>query len=289
MRTKSKSKSRRSLKGGSPQPYVYEGVELKEGNDLIQLAVTRMDDGTYTFNPIGQNFSSYCDLAKYYCSKNSLACVNSSIPTKTEGETLMYPSLIQLLGLSLLLAHAHNVGTELYTAITVEELSKTFLRAIITLKENPILFKSIGTGCVSSISSYNSVSTDFFKISSLAEDDVKTILTIMKKLMFYSKYLMVPDNFINQLTFSKILESATTNAKVHVLDTKEFDEKIKSENFRLHKTTMFTPTQLKASQLSSASQPSSAVPASSAPMASLEDRVATLEREVAELKKAVAR
>ena len=58
LRSRPKSRRGRSLKGGSPTPYVYENTPLVEGNDLIQLAVT-MDDGTYTFNPIGKNFANY--------------------------------------------------------------------------------------------------------------------------------------------------------------------------------------------------------------------------------------
>lgn len=277
MRTKSKSKSRRSLKGGSPQPYVYEGVELKEGNDLIQLAVTRMDDGTYTFNPIGQNFSNYCKLAEYYCSKKSLACVNSSIPSKS-GE-MLYPSLIQLLGLSLILAHKNNVGTALSASISDRDVRTIFLKTVQQLKTSEPLFKSTTTGCIS----YDG--SDFFKISNLSDFEVNTILTIMKKFMFFSKYIMVPDQFLHLLTFNKILYSDPTDAITHIMDRDAFKENTNTPNFKLHKTNMFTPDQLREA----ASQPSSAVPASSAPMASsLEDRVATLEREVAELKKAVA-
>lgn len=279
MRTKSKSKSRRSLKGGSPQPYVYEGVELKEGNDLIQLAVTRMDDGTYTFNPIGQNFSNYCKLAEYYCSKKSLACVNSSIPSKS-GEMLLYPSLIQLLGLSLILAHKNNVGTALSTSISDSDVRTIFLKTLQQLKISEPLFKSTTTGCIS----YDN--SDFFKISSLNDLEVNAILTIMKKFMFFSKYIMVPVHFLDLLTFNKILYSDTTDAITHIMDRDAFITNTNTSNFKLHKTNMFTPDQLREA---AASQPSSAVPASSAPMASsLEDRVATLEREVAELKKAVA-
>jgi len=274
MRSKSKSKSRRSLKGGSPQPYVYEDVPLIEGNNLIQLAVTRMNDGTYTFNPIGKTFSNYCQLAQYYCSKKSLACVNSSLPSLIPGEMLLYPSLIQLLGLSLVLAHKNNVGTTLPNSISDSDVRTIFLKTLQQLKTSEPLFKSTTTGCIS----YDN--SDFFKISNLSDFEVNTILTIMKKFMFFSKYKMVPVQFLDSLTFNKILYSDPTEAKTHIMNTDEFTANTSTPTFKLHKTNMFTPDQLREA---ATSQPSS-------PMASsLEDRVATLEREVAELKKAVAR
>ena len=83
LRTRPKSRrGRRSLKGGAPQPYVYESISLVEENKLIQIAVTQMDDGKYTFNPMGQQCTNYCDLEKYYCDKKSLACVNPIVSAK---------------------------------------------------------------------------------------------------------------------------------------------------------------------------------------------------------------
>ena len=269
LRSRPKSRRGRSLKGGAPQPCVYEGTSLTEGNNLIQLAVTQMD-GTYTFNPMGQHCTNYCDLEKYYCDNKSLACVNSVYANRGGSKEMTYPSLIQLLGLSLVLAKSHKFDTPaLSTTITPEDISKTFIDTLSLLSAKNPLFNASMKGVCTTHDGKN-----FFEISGLTELEVNNILTIMKKLMFYSKYATVPDNNLNHLTFAKIFSTTTNDAIVHVQNQKIFNQSIAASNFG-SKSKIYTPEQLRAD--------ATAAPAHVQASSSLEERVARLETAVAEL------
>jgi hypothetical protein len=268
---------------------MYEDTPLKEGNDLIQLAVTQMDDGTYTFNPVGQNFNDYCKLANYYCDNKSLACVRQKAPNKAkQGELLTYPSLVDLLGIALVLA---NKFQTIHVA-SADDIRKEFMLALMKLNKFPEpttteLFESTPAGC---IASFTIPPPDFFKISGLTEFEVQKILTFIKHMMFFSKYALMPDNFTNMLTFKKIFDPKESIS--HIVDRKLFQTKTTDDkDFPLYKVKFFEPEYLKALQVQASAAPVPA-PASAAPappppssdIASLESRVAKLESEVAALK-----
>ena len=281
LRSKSKSRRGRSLKGGA-KPYEYEGVSLEEGNRLIQIAVTEMEDGTYTFNPVGKNFTNYCELAKYYCDNKSLACVNSAFPSRDMKKKNTYPSLIQLLGLSLILAKSHKIATMTSTPIKDDEISENILTEVPKLNKNePFLKPPVSDECTS----YNGL--EFFKISDISKVELDIILATMKRLMFFSKYAVVADNRLTDLTFANILDTDTASAISYVNNQNTFRTNVAATNFNAKKN-MFTQEQLNDSAASASAASASApvpapVPASAPLQASLEDRVAKLETAVADL------
>ena len=150
-----RNRSRRSLKGGSGKPYVYEDVSLSVGNPLIQIAVTQEDDRTCNFNvPAGGVFQNYCQLAQYYDQNVPLACVNPSF-VNSSGKNMMVPSLVQILGLALLL---HNEKVRIQLIKTLTEQIKTCMDALILMvNSGRSLFTATAGGCI--------VSQDFKKIS----------------------------------------------------------------------------------------------------------------------------
>ena len=244
LRSKSKSRRGRSLKGGAPKPYVYEGVPLVEGNSLIQLAVTQMDDGTYTFNPMGQTFANYCELENYYCGKKplALACVNPIVIAKNGTTQLKYPSLIQLLGLSLILAKSHEIATLASKTITSKDISDIVDDVVLIAflkNKSPFLKPSVIGECASYKGS------EFFKISGISEAELYIILATMKKLMFYSKYTVVADNNLTDLTFANILDTKTAIA--YVRDQPTFRTNVAATNFG-SKRDMFRPEKLQQPQ-----------------------------------------
>ena len=245
LRSKSKSRRGRSLKGGA-KPYMYEGVSLVEGNSLIQLAVTQMDDGTYTFNPMGQHCTNYCELENYYCGKKplALACVNPIVIAKNGTTQLKYPSLIQLLGLSLILAKSHEIATLASKTITSKDISDIVNDVVLIAflkNKSPFLKPSVIGECASYKGS------EFFKISGISEAELYIILATMKKLMFYSKYTVVADNNLTDLTFANILDTNTDIAIVYVRDQAPFRTNIAATNF-VSKRNMFRPEKLQQPQ-----------------------------------------
>ena len=284
LRSKSKSRRGRSLKGGAATPYMYEDTPLKEGNDLIQIAVTKMDDGKYTFNPIGKNFANYCELAKYYCGKKSLACVRqivNGVNEKKEPATTIYPSWVDLLGIALVLAQRFSGGTEIANE---DDISRILLQAMMQLKKNnqsESLFLSTPTGCLT----YSN--EPFHDISGFDDYEFNKILTFIKRMIFYCKYVVVPNAHLDLLTFDKIFVKPTECVQ-HLVDPTKFNENVANTNYLLNRTQFYTPGNLsRAAQASAA--PASAAPAppsSATPVQalSLESRVAKLESEVAALK-----
>ena len=199
LRSRPKSRRGRSLKGGAPQPCVYEGTSLTEGNNLIQLAVTRMDDGTYTFNPVGKNFANYCELAKYYCDKKSLACVRQSVTKPEDGTTTIFPSWVDLLGIALVLAK--RFPPDALQLATDKDIQTCLMQAISTIKNQNPLFQSTSTGCVSS---FTNPDVSFHDISGISEFDLNKMLNFIKRMIFFCKYVVMPDQFLESLTFVKI-------------------------------------------------------------------------------------
>jgi hypothetical protein len=247
-----------------------------------------MDDGTYTFNPVGQNFANYCELAKYYCGKKSLACVRQT-SINDENLSTTFPSCVDLLGIALVLA---NKFSTLSTQVAKDtDISNITLQAMLQLKKNQSdqsLFVSTPTGCVAS---FNKSDVLFHDISGISEFDLIKILTFIKRMIFYCKYGVVPNQYLEVLTFDKIFNDKD-RCKQHLIDQTKFNDNVVKLNFELYKKNFFTPFNLSSSQASSAqassAQASSATPAppSAAPAprsADLESRVATLERDVAAL------
>jgi len=275
LRSKSKSRRGRSLKGGSPQPYEYEGVSLVEGNDLIQLAVTRMDDGTYTFNPIGKNFANYCELAKYYYGNNSLACVRQT--SKNEKNAILtFPSWVDLLGIALVLANRFpTTSTSPIEIAKDDDISTITMKAIVQIGKNPSdqLFLSTAIGCL------NFANEPFHNISGLSKYDLDKILNYIKRMMFFCKYVVVPNMNLGLLTFDRIFNEPDRCVQ-HLVDSTKFNENLAKPSFELYKKHFFTRDNLsrQPSAAPAPASPSAAVPAD------LESRVATLEREVAALK-----
>ena len=282
LRSKSKSRRGRSLKGGAPQPYEYEGVSLVEGNDLIQLAVTRMDYETYTFNPVDKNFKNYCELAKYYCDKKSLACVRQIVTRPEDKVTTIFPSWVDLLGIALVLAKRFPITSANLQIATDQDIQMILMEAIKAIKKQTPLFQSSDSGC---IISFTNPGGSFHDISGISEFNLDNILNHIKRMIFFCKYTMMPKSVLNLLTFNKIFNESD-QCKQHVLDTKTFDENVAKSNFLLNKTQLYASANLKRAAQASSATPAPAPPsaAPAPPSADLESRVATLERDVAALK-----
>jgi hypothetical protein len=182
------------------------------------------------------------------------------------------------LGIALVLAKRFSGGTE--TAKDTD-ISRIVLQATLQLKKNQSdqsLFLSTPTGCLTSFTTPNEL---FHKISGVDEYDLKKILTFIKRMIFYCKYMVVPIMNLEVLTFDKIFNEQ--GKCVQHVDPAKFNENVAKQNFILNKTQLYASDNLKRAQASSA-QASSATPAPAPAQPSLESRVSTLEDEVAELK-----
>lgn len=288
-----RSRSRRSLKGGAGKPYTYEGVSLAVGNPLIQIAVTQ-DDGTYSFNmPAGGVFQNYCQLAQYYNQNVPPACVNPSF-VNSSGKNMMVPSLVQILGLALLL-HNEKVRIQLIKTLTEPQIKTCMDALILMVNSGRSLFTATAGGCIVSedfknISKNVLENYEFYKVSGLSVFDVDSILKYFKLAIFYFKFNALPDQYLDLLTFNAILMDDPKSMGKFIVDNTKFKETIVIPSFQLYKKMFYTQENLSAPSAAPApvasSAPAPVAMASSAPVEgkSIDARLDALEREVALLK-----
>ena len=291
-----RSRSRRSLKGGAPQAYKYEDVDLIVGNSLIQIAVTE-DNETYSFNvPGAASFNNYCDIVRYYQEKVPLACVNPTL-INSDGTHKMVPSLVQILGLALLL-HKEKVRLQsrlITTPFTEKQMLTCMLALFVIVNSSDSLFTASQSGCIVSqpfkTKAANTLGEyEFFKVSSLSKDDVDSILKYFKLAMFYFKFNTLPNQHLDVLTFNAILFDDPKSMTIYFLDPTAFNKAIGSDTFKLYKKVFYTQENLSAPPVAAPVAPSAASAASLAPSpsSSVEVRLAELETAVAEIKQSVA-
>ena len=298
-----RSRSRRSLKGGAPKAYNYEGVDLSVGNPLIQIAVTQEgeDNGTYNFNvpgASGASFNNYCDIVRYYEQNVPLACVKPSFVNST-GKTMVVPSLVQILGLALLLQNA-KVRLQLITPLTHAQISSCIV-ALFGIANSPdsSLFTASQSGCIVSqpfkTKAANALEEyDFFKVSNLSKDDVDSILLFFKRAIFYFKFNALPTQHLELLTFNAILFDDPKPMATFIVDPTPFNTATTSDPFKLYKKVFYTKQNLSdnasAASVAAPVAPSAASAASLAPSpsSSVDARLAALETAVAGIQQSVA-
>jgi hypothetical protein len=198
------------------------------GNNLIQLAITQNGD-TYSFNPVGQNFNNYCELSKYYEDQQSLACVRP-VYTNDAAKVISTVSLLQILGISLLFKSLSSIKP-----IIIQSFVMTIMQSL-NSNQHKLFVSSASGGCIPN--SY--VGGSFFKINDLTLLELDSILSLFKQFMFYFKFVMFPAQFLDRLTFDKILKEDQSEAAVHVLDKDGFKTKIQTESFNLYKKFFYT-------------------------------------------------
>ena len=296
-----RSRSRRSLKGGAPQAYKYEDVDLSVGNTLIQIAVTQdtqEDNETYSFNVPGvAPFNNYCDIVRYYQANVHLACVNPTL-INSDGTHKMMPSLVQILGLALLL---HNAKVRLQsrlitTPFTDKQMLTCMLALFFIVNSSDSLFTASQSGCIVSqpfkTKAANTLNEyEFFKVSGLSKYDVDSILKYFKLAMFYFKFNALPNQHLDMLTFNAILFDDPKSMATYFLDSTAFNKAIGSDPFKLYKRVFYTQENLSAPPVAAPVAPSAASAASLAPSPSssvdVDARLAALETAVAEIQKSV--
>lgn len=283
-----RSRSRRSLKGGAPNAYNYEGVDLIVGNPLIQIAVTQ-DDKIYSFNvPGAASFNNYCDIVRYYQANVPLAYVNPTFVNSDEN-TKKVPSLVQILGLALLL---HNEKVRLQSMlITTPFTDKQMLTCMLALfsivNSSDSLFTASQSGCIVSQPFKNKAANaletyDFFKVSGLSKYDVDSILKYFKLAMFYFKFNASPNQYLDVLTFNEILSDDPKSMTKYFLDPTAFNKATESAPFKLYKHVFYTQENLSAPPV--AAPVASVASVAPSPSSSVDARLDALEREVALLK-----
>ena len=305
-----RSRSRRSLKGGAPQAYKYEGVDLSVGNPLIQIAVTKEDDRTYSFNVPGETpFNNYCDIAMYYQANVPLACVNPSF-VSSSGTTMFVPSLVQILGLALLLYNEKVRLEQAQLTLNLTENVKPCIDALNAVANNPkrLLVDAASGSCMVS-TTFTSIAKHtlqdkitkvdalrnyaFYKVSKLSDDDVKEILKYFKIAMFYYKFNSLPTQHLDTLTFAKFFSTSpdaptTTNSmRTFVVDTDTFDKNVGFPSYTSYKVVFYTPANL-ASAASVAAPVASVASVAPSPSSSVDARLAALETAVAAIQAKLA-
>jgi len=295
-----RSRSRRSLKGGAG-PYTYEDVSLIVGNPLIQIAVTQEDNGTYSFNmPAGGVFQNYCQLAQYYKQNVPLACVNPWFINSKEN-IMMVPSLVQILGLALLL---HNTTIELQkiSARLTDVQIKPCMDALIIMVNNGwSLFTATASGCIVSedfkrISKNVLENYEFYKVSGLSKDDVDSILKFFKIAIFYYKFGVLPEQYLDMLKINAILMDVPKSMENYIVgDKTTIKANIAGNPFQLYKRVFYTQENLSAPSAPAPAPVASSAPApahvaSSAPVEDkgTDARLAALETAVASIQQSVA-
>jgi hypothetical protein len=317
-----RSRSRRSLKGGVPKAYNYEGDDLIVGNPLIQIAVTKEDDGTYSFNVPGETpFNNYCEIVKYYESKSSLACVKPSF-VSSSGSPIVVPSLVQILGLALLLYNEKVRLEQAQLTLNLTENVKPCMDALTAVANNPkrSLVDAASGNCMvadgfTTVAKYTQKDRDnvvtkvdalrnyaFYMVSKLIEDDVKEILKYFKIAMFYYKFNSLPTQHLDTLTFADFFSTSpdapnTTNSmRTFVVDTETFNKNVAADSYKKYKVVFYTPANL-ASAASVAPSASSAAPVASvasvasvapSPSSSVDARLTALETAVAAIQAKLA-
>lgn len=295
-----RSRSRCSMKGGAGKPYKCEGVPLIVGNPLIQIAVTQEENETYNFNvPAGGVFQNYCQLAQYYEQNVPLACVNPSF-VNASGKNMMVPSLVKILGLALLL---HNATIELQkigARLTDMQIKPCLDALILMVNSGRSLFTATASGCIVS-DDFKTTSKkilqnyEFYKVHDLNQFDVDSILKYFKLAIFYYKFGVLPDQYLDVLKINAILmDDPRSMAKFTVDDTK-LKETIAIPSFQLYKKVFYTQENLSAPSAPAPAPVASSAPApvamaSGAPVEdkSTDARLAALETAVASIQQSVA-
>jgi hypothetical protein len=285
------------LKGGAPNAYNYEGVDLIVGNPLIQIAVTQ-DDKIYSFNvPGAASFNNYCDIVRYYQANVPLACVNPTF-VNSDGNTKKVPSLVQILGLALLLQNekVRLQSMLITTPLTDKQMLTCMLALFSIVNSSDSLFTASQSGCIVSQPFKNKAANaletyDFFKVSGLSKYDVDSILKYFKLAMFYFKFNASPNQYLDVLTFNEILSDDDPKSMTkYFLDPTAFNKATESVPFKLYKHVFYTQENLSAPPVAAPVAPSAASAASLAPSpsSSVDARLAALETAVAGIQQSVA-
>jgi hypothetical protein len=248
-------------------------------------------------------FNDYCDIAKYYQANVPLACVNPSFVNLT-GTTMVVPSLIQILGLALLL-HNEKVQPTGLTLNLTENVKPCIdaLNAVANKKESLVnatsgscmvaeIFKTMAKYTLQDKTKVDALRNyAFYKVSKLSEDDVNSILKYFKIAMFCYKFFPVyPTENLDTLTFTDFFRTSpdaptTTNyMKTFVVDKDTFAKAVAFPSYTSHKVVFYTPANLSAS----AANASSAASVAPSPSSSVDARLAALETAVAAIQAKLA-
>jgi hypothetical protein len=288
------------MKGGAGKPYTCEGVPLIVGNPLIQIAVTQEDDGTYSFNVPGttEPFKNYCELFQYYQANVPLACVKPLFINSAKTQ-LVVPSLVQILGLALILLNINANTVFRHSTIKLGTIGRCITALYGTVNEP--LFTATSDGCVVSESFKVKLTAaftkeevqvppfSFYKVNNLSDQEVETILKYFKMAMFYYKFNAIPDNNPSGLTFAKILNPEPTKIEISpfLIDNSKIEQTISSDPFQLYKKSFYLSKSLAAGIGASAAAPTVSV-ASPVEDKGTDARLAALETAVASIQQSVA-
>lgn len=236
------------MKGGAPTPFNYEGTVLTIDNPFTHIAINRGDDNKFNFNILGKKgtfgfgstpdvvFNNFCELFQYYKKNSPISCVHQKF-LNNAGKTAISPSLVDILGLSLVLISIRN-SYQKSINITNKFLEEAFLMLFLMVSGlapntdicetpagsesmyiNQFLREKLLTLTQKTIPSYDIQYITTIPINNLDEYDIRSVLTYFKQALFFYKYgpSIVPPR---EITFANM---GTPEAAQRVLELK-FDE-----------------------------------------------------------------
>jgi hypothetical protein len=238
---------------------VYEGVPLTLDNPHTHFAVNSNDDGTYNFNipeittgsffskktTPAVNFTSFCQLYKYYKENSPISCVHQWFESK-DGKSYKAPSFVDILGIILLLMGAEKNGGTAINSDNDAFLKITLLSSMLTLNKGPIC-EDQTRELLMSLPLQQAVLTQIQKkflptfqihemttlpITSLDKFQIDRLLGLFKKALFFYRYTALPT--AGYLTFERM--STTDKAfgafgGQQTLDSKKFNEEKSNSHF----------------------------------------------------------
>lgn len=261
-----KSRSYR-MKGGAPTPYNYKDglvdtVSLFMNNPYTYFAVNDNGNGTYDFNIPGvPNFTSFCQLYAYYKQNSPKSCVHQKYQVKDTETFRPAPSLIDILGLVLLLMGTKNGAIKTIPLDNDKFLKFAFIGLLSVVNRESVCLEQAGDLVVSSflkeqmvkaliggkfVPSATIAQIDILPIGSLTKIEIDRLLGLFKQALFFYRYNTLPS--IQYLTFqsmSTIDQARRAFGPSGSTDLVKFDDD-RNEPYFIHNSMLYHDTLLKS-------------------------------------------
>lgn len=260
-----------AMKGGAG-PYEYEGVPLTPGNPYTHIAVNSNGDA-YNFNISKKNFTSFCELYKYYQQNSPISCVHQEFTGKDGATRYKAPSFVDILGIALVLRKIQTSGPTRILSVNDKLLTEAFKTlAVIASIGQPLCWEEFGTLHINShlqtkileelqtrLQSLDSQNVNFMSIESLSKLDIDAVLRLFKQAIFYYRYGVINSDASNLLTFERMLtpKEAKTLLTLDPAAIQTFDNNSKQENW-FSKISLYTNGPLELALAIQAEEPARA-------------------------------